>query len=88
MPGRDRSGPMGGGPISGRGLGHCSGTGAVQFGAGFGTGRGRRRGFGGCFGRGLAVNRPDAKPQRELLEEQREALQNQLEALDEQLENL
>lgn len=49
MPGGDRTGPMGQGPMTGRGMGYCSGN--VQPGyavSGFGCGLGRRgrgRGF-------------------------------------------
>lgn len=46
MPGMDRTGPRGQGPMTGRGLGPCGG-GTRQ---GFGRGMGRDRGF----GRGLA----------------------------------
>ncbi len=54
MPGGDRTGPMGMGSRTGRGLGYCSGSGMPgyandAFGRGFGTGFGRGRGF---FGRG------------------------------------
>lgn len=47
MPGRDRTGPMGMGPMTGRGMGYCAGVGAPGyanpapgFGRGFGRGRG------------------------------------------------
>ncbi len=48
MPGRDRTGPRGMGPLTGRGMGFCSGAGAYP---------GRRQGFrptrgGGAYGRG------------------------------------
>lgn len=49
MPGFDGTGPMGGGPMTGRGMGYCSGA-RPAAGAGFGYGRGGRFGFG--FGRG------------------------------------
>ena len=49
MPGRDGTGPMGGGPMTGRGMGYC--TGAAQ-GAGYGRGFGAGRGLGMGFGRG------------------------------------
>lgn len=49
MPGGDRTGPMGMGPMTGRGLGYCGGLGAPGYasgapgwGAGFGRGFGRR----------------------------------------------
>ena len=53
MPGGDRTGPVGFGPRTGRGMGYCSGYPApgytnagFGFGRGFGGGRGgRRRGF-------------------------------------------
>ncbi|MFP4258585.1 MAG: DUF5320 domain-containing protein, partial [Desulfovermiculus sp.] len=47
MPGGDRTGPMGMGPMTGRGAGFCAGMnqpGALT--AGFGRGRGFGRGFG------------------------------------------
>ncbi|AQQ70312.1 hypothetical protein SMSP2_00656 [Limihaloglobus sulfuriphilus] len=51
MPGFDRTGPMGQGPMTGRGLGLC--TGAVRPGAGYGYGFGYGRGYGRGFGRGM-----------------------------------
>jgi hypothetical protein len=52
MPRGDRTGPMGMGPMTGRGQGYCSGSGAPGYaapgpGRGFGMGGGRGRGFGG-----------------------------------------
>lgn len=68
MPGGDRTGPMGAGPMTGRGAGYCagyavpgyanpapgySGMGRAGYGRGGGFGRGFGRGFGGGgFGRG------------------------------------
>jgi hypothetical protein len=51
MPGRDGSGPLGQGPMTGRGLGVCTGVNAPMYGGWFGRGFGR--GFGRCFGRGF-----------------------------------
>jgi len=56
MPQGDRTGPMGAGPRTGRGMGYCSGYDAPgfanpAFGSGFGWGRGRGGGWGGGFGR-------------------------------------
>jgi hypothetical protein len=54
MPGGDRTGPRGGGPLTGGGFGHCGGSSdlrrssRVGFGfppGGFGRGRGRRNRF-------------------------------------------
>ncbi len=55
MPGRDRSGPMGMGPRTGRGAGFCTDRNAPDFAnqapaQGAFRGRGRRRGFGGGNG--------------------------------------
>lgn len=50
MPGGDRTGPGGMGPMTGRGLGYCAGYGApgyVNPAPGFGLGRGRGRGWWG-----------------------------------------
>ncbi len=55
MPGGDRTGPMGMGPMTGRGAGFCAGMnqpGALTPGFGRGLGFGRGRGFGRGFGRG------------------------------------
>lgn len=52
MPWGDRTGPMGWGPMTGRGFGYCSGSEQPGFaagpglGRGWGGGRGRGRGFG------------------------------------------
>lgn len=50
MPGRDRRGPEGEGPMTGRGLGNCSGNDKVLTEEEQLRGRGQRRGL---FGRGL-----------------------------------
>lgn len=59
MPGGDRTGPMGMGPMTGRAAGYCAGYGVPGYigpaygrGAGFGFGRGRG-GWGRGFGRGF-----------------------------------
>ena len=63
MPGRNQTGPMGMGPMTGRGAGYCSGNAGREIpypaaGSGYGMGFGRGRGFGGGwrmgrnFGRG------------------------------------
>ena len=85
MPRRNGTGPMGAGAKTGRGLGLCTG----RDGAGFGMGRGLvcRRGFGGGFGRGYAINQDSGKTNKNFLQEQKELLQSRLEAIDEQLED-
>jgi len=64
MPGGDRTGPMGFGPMTGRAMGYCAGFSAPGFtypGPGLGYGRGfgfgRGMGFGRGFGRGLGFGR-------------------------------
>jgi hypothetical protein len=100
MPGRDGTGPMGAGAMSGRGLGPCTGVNRTAYGAGFGAGPGAglgfgcRRGFGrlggffGGFGRGFAPEQVTQKNQKELLKEQKDFFQDRIEAIDKQLEDL
>ena len=62
MPRGDRTGPMGFGPRTGRGMGYCSGYPYPGFmtpgpGFGFGPGFGMGRGFGRGFGRGRGWRR-------------------------------
>ena len=93
MPGRDGTGPMGRGTMSGRGLGVCNGANTGGYGFGFGRGSGRglglgagfgcRRGFGGVF-TGEAVALSD----KEILSNQKELLQKRLELVRKQLENM
>ena len=51
MPGGDRTGPRGMGPMTGGGFGYCAGNDAPGFGAGGARGAGFGRGMGG--GRGM-----------------------------------
>ena len=94
MPRRDGTGPIGGGPATGRGFGPCTGVNAGWYGRGFGLGLGAacRRGFGRLFGRGYAVDpyiNPDyAKAPKEVLERQKDMLQNSLDSINKQLEDL
>ena len=56
MPGMDRTGPLGQGPLTGRGLGPC--------GAGAGFRRGFGRGMGRGFGRGFGFRRVAVIPEQ------------------------
>lgn len=69
MPGFDRTGPLGQGPMTGGGFGYCGtsrrpgyafgGRGFFgRFGAGRGAGFGRRRGIGWCGGQGYGYLGP------------------------------
>ena len=59
MPGGDRTGPMGMGPMTGRGAGYCAGVSVPGYmnpaggRGGFGYGRGYGRGWGRGMGRGF-----------------------------------
>ena len=60
MPGGDRTGPVGYGPMTGRAAGYCAGYGVPGYmnpipGFGRGMGFGRGRGFGRGFGRGWGI---------------------------------
>jgi len=83
MPGRDGTGPMGKGSMTGRGFGFCSGS-DVGYGAGLGMGLGRRR---GC-GRYGITDVTTAKTQKELLAEQKKLLESRLSVINKELENL
>jgi len=76
MPNRDKTGPTGQGPLTGRGFGPC-GKGSGR-GFGFGCGRGFGRGLGRFFG----WNQPQTK------EEQAQALVDYRKALEEELQDV
>ena len=62
MPGGNGTGPMGMGPMTGRGAGYCAGYGMPGFanaprGWGYGMDYGWGRGFGRVFGRGVGPGR-------------------------------
>jgi len=96
MPGRDRTGPIGAGSRTGRGMGYCGSTTANPV-FGFGGGLGFRRGRGG-MGRGwrhrfYATGVPgrvaltpesevaDLKAQADWLKEELDAIQKRIEQL-------
>ena len=98
MPGFDRSGPMGQGSRTGRGMGYCTGYAQPGYGAGYGgAGFGRgRRGRGGGFRHRWFQNQgapfsggwapmPAAAPNPE---DERRALRDQAEALRRQLNEI
>jgi hypothetical protein len=92
MPGRDGTGPIGYGSMTGRGMGVCAGAPGLRYGGGFGLGFGCRRGMGRGLGRGYGWNYNaslDApRADKEYLEEQKEFLKSRLDSIDKQLENL
>lgn len=73
MPGMNRTGPLGSGPMSGRGMGLCGGGRGTGAGRGMGMGRGR-----GFFG----LNAGTADNNREsVLEQKIEELASKIEEL-------
>ncbi|NLV90849.1 MAG: DUF5320 domain-containing protein [Firmicutes bacterium] len=87
MPGFDGTGPMGYGPMTGRGGGYCI---AYHCGQGYARprcGLGPRR-AGGRWGRGLGPVYAYAKDQREWLEEQASWLSQQLDFVRGRLDEL
>ncbi|MBA1336983.1 MAG: hypothetical protein HPY66_3419 [Firmicutes bacterium] len=90
MPGRDGTGPMGRGAMTGRGLGFCTGINAIRYGAGLGLGLGLGLGFGyrRGFRRNYIAGPIVSKSQKELLAEQKELLQSRLNIISKMLEGL
>ena len=84
MPGMDRTGPYGTGPM-GRGMGPCGGGVASQRGTGRGMGRGFRRG--GGFGR-CSTPVVSKEEEKTFLEERKNWLKTQIEAVEKQLETI
>jgi hypothetical protein len=84
MPGFDRTGPRGQGPMTGWGIGPCGGGRAYGFGRGGGRGRGGR-------GRGLGpgpvwgAGQTYAGDEVTVLREQSEQLKERLEEIEERL---
>ncbi|WP_368293632.1 DUF5320 domain-containing protein [Dehalobacter sp. TBBPA1] len=81
MPGRDGTGPLGRGAMSGKGLGLCTGVNAARNGNG--SGLGRRRGY----GRNLADNMMLSSSRKELLLSQKELLEKRLHLINKQIES-
>lgn len=75
MPGQDQTGPMGRGPLTGRGLGPC--------GRGFARGRGFGRGFAQPFAREYTKEDElaDLKAEKELIERDIEAISARIKEL-------
>ena len=93
MPGRDGTGPMGQGPMTGWGRGFCrggGGWGGAGRGYGYGFGRGMRRGAGRGFGRGRwgypQVTPPESE--RDMLQEEATMLRSELDAITQRLDEL
>jgi len=82
MPQGDRTGPNGQGPMTGRGMGFCSGSntpGYMNSGSGRGMGRGFGRGRGFGFRQGFV--QPQVQPQVITEAQEKEMLKQELEAI-------
>lgn len=95
MPGGDRTGPEGRGPLTGRGLGGCAGSQRPRFGLGRGFGRGRgwrhwarATGLPGWVRFGEQSDYPTAADEAATLEAEVEQLQAHLDALQKRLRDL
>ncbi|MFH1501244.1 MAG: DUF5320 domain-containing protein [archaeon] len=86
MPGQDRTGPQGQGPMTGRGLGLC-GTG---MGKGFGRGMGR--GFGRGMNRGYRWRMTPVQvtetEEKKILQEELELLREDVKEIEKRLKEL
>ena len=96
---RDGSGPLGRGPLTGRGLGVCNEgyigprcRGGNNLGMGMGAGRRMGPGRGWNFGpedeRSMAYGPVDPNSEKDLLSEEREILKDRLNRIEDQLKNL
>jgi len=99
MPRGDKTGPMGLGPKTGRGMGYCYGWPHPGYmhpmGRGWGRGMGWRRGWGRGWGMGQGWKRPGwgyfpaqlptAQEEKEILKEERELLEEELKLLREEM---
>ncbi len=89
MPRRDGTGPMGMGPLTGKGTGNCAGYASNQFtNRAYRCGRIAGRGFRGracctgTFGRQELDERTDLKNQASFLEKQLQSIKERLKGLD------
>ncbi len=98
MPGGDRSGPEGLGPMTGRRMGYCVGSNnpGFSFRGGFGRGRGFYGRRGGGFGYGFrgsgygyqAYPETDLYNDKEAIENEIKTLKDQLSFMENKLSNL
>ena len=95
MPGRDRTGPSGFGPMTGRRMGFCADNDNLNYSnrglgyqrgnrGGFGYGRGYSRGFGYGLGNQYVENSPNVS-EKTMIENDIRILKDQLLSLEDQL---
>lgn len=90
MPGRDGTGPMGRGSMTGGGFGNCAGARSSGQGFGRGMGRGMRRMFqgGGRFAFNEPNREPDVELENRMLMKQNETLRMELDAIMKRLDEM
>jgi hypothetical protein len=97
MPGKNGAGPMGAGPLTGRGFGNCAGQGQGAAGQGLGRGfgqggNGRGRGCmpqaGGRFGFNAPDRSSDVTMENQELMRQNETLRSEMEAIMKRLDEM
>ena len=81
MPGKDGTGPMGLGALTGRGLGVCQEAKSATIGLENGPRVGRR-----AYGKGIFSSDIHSDTRKELLLERKKILKNQLNVIDRQLD--
>jgi uncharacterized protein DUF5320 len=84
MPGRDKTGPFGQGPMTGKGAGRCAGIDISRQGAGFGRGAQCGRGF----GRGQYWSHPAYGIYDDVTVSEQESVYNEIKALKDKIEEL
>ena len=85
MPGQDRTGPAGQGPLTGRGLGPCTGGVERKFGFRCGYGRGFGRGF---AWRARALQNLPIQPQVITETEEKQILEEELKVMKENMKEI
>lgn len=97
MPGGDRTGPLGQGPMTGRGAGFCAGFSspgfsAPRYGRGFGRGMGQGRGLGRRFWYRSLYNPFDEvasiENEKQYLEDLVKNLETEIETIKDRLEKI
>jgi len=87
MPGQDRTGPLGQGPLTGRGLGPCG----RGMGRGLGMGRGRGFGWRARTMQIMPIQQPAViteKQEKEFLEQELTVLKEEMKDIEERIKEL
>jgi len=87
MPGQDRTGPLGQGPLTGRGLGPCG----RGMGRGLGMGRGRGFGWRARTMQIMPIQQPTViteKQEKEFLEQELTVLKEEMKDIEERIKEI